>query len=190
MPDIDQVSQQGIGQVIAKRQERARIREGYRALLGRIVMLALALYLVFTFGFLITQHHGQGMTPALKDGDLCIIFRRQAQTLMGQQPASGDVVAYRAEGKRYIGRVAAMPGDTVRMDENGSVSVSGGSPGAAEAAEKPMSDELTYPFTVPQGCLYVLGDNRTDTRDSRDFGLIPMESVEGKVITILRRRGL
>ena len=50
--------------------------------------------------------------------------------------------------------------------------------------------ELAYPSPVPQGCLYVLGDRRTDTQDSRDFGPIPMESVEGKVITILRRRGL
>lgn len=49
---------------------------------------------------------------------------------------------------------------------------------------------LEYPYRVPEGHVFVLGDYRTNATDSRDFGPIPMKQVEGKVITILRRRGL
>ena len=47
-----------------------------------------------------------------------------------------------------------------------------------------------YPFRVPEGTLYLLGDYRTQTEDSRDFGPIPMDDIQGKVITIVRRRGV
>ena len=52
----------------------------------------------------------------------------------------------------------------------------------------PVVDSLS--LSVPEGSVYVLGDYRTNTQDSRDFGAIPIKSVQGKVITILRRRGL
>ena len=49
---------------------------------------------------------------------------------------------------------------------------------------------MEYPYRVPEGHIFVMGDYRTQTEDSRDFGSIPMEQVEGKLITILRRREL
>ena len=191
MPGITQTGQRSIAQVIDLRLERSRIRAGYRALILRVVLIALILYLVFTFGFLICQNRGLGMSPALKDGDLCVIFRRQAAAALGETFRAGDIIAYQAEGERRFGRVAAVEGDTVRMDSGGSFSVNGSSGSGGEIYFPTyVRGELTYPYTVPQGSLYVLGDKRTDTRDSRDFGPIPLASVEGKVITILRRRGL
>ncbi len=159
-------------------------------LLARVALLALVVWLVLTYGFLICQCAGQHMFPAMKDGDLCIIFRRPAFDLMGQKLAAGDIVAYRMNGERHFGRVVAIPGDTVQIDTNGSVTVNGVT----------ESDEILFPtYTrgdlinityVQSGTLYVLGDYRTNTEDSRDFGPIPNEAVEGKVISILRRRGL
>ena len=187
---ISNMSRHGAADIIDRRLESARVRAGFRALAVRIVSAALILYLVFTYGFLITQNHGMGMSPAMKDGDLCVIFRTQAQTLMGERFAAGDVVAYQAEGKRHIGRVAAVAGDIVRVHDGGSVSVTGS--GSGKSADVPVyvQGEPANPFTVPQGSLYVLGDQRTDAQDSRDFGPIELTSVEGKVITILRRRGI
>ena len=49
---------------------------------------------------------------------------------------------------------------------------------------------IEYPFNVPEGSYFVMGDYRTQTLDSRDFGAIHRNDVEGKVITILRRRSL
>jgi signal peptidase I len=78
----------------------------------------------------------------------------------------------------------------VNLASNGSVTVNG----AAEAGEImfPTYDggALTYPLKVPEGCLYVLGDYRTHADDSRDHGLIPLDQVDGEVLTLLRRREL
>ena len=176
--------------MISRRLESAGNREAFRTLILRILVTALILYLIFTYGFLIDQNHGLGMYPAMKDGDLCVIFRREAQTLAGLPYAAGDIVAYEAEGQRYIGRVAAVAGDTIQINDGGSVTVNGSGQSGEIIFPTYPRGELAYPLTVPQDCLFVLGDHRTDTKDSRDFGPISLQSVDGKVISILRRRGL
>lgn len=179
-----------IEDVIRQRRERAMIRSGYRRLAVRVLAAAAVVFLVFTFGFLITQTHGQGMFPAVKDGDLCIVFRRQAQELFGEELAKNDIILYRVDGQRYTGRVAAVAGDAISFTEGGSVLVNGVSQGGEILFPTYARGDLEYPCQVPEGCVFVLGDHRTDTVDSRDLGPVPLTSVEGKVITILRRRGL
>ncbi len=163
---------------------------GLKALAARISLIALIAYLVLSYGFLITQAHGQDMFPAVKDGDLCIVYRLGIMKLTGERLSKQDVISYRVDGKRYFGRVIAVSGDLVIYNGNGGFTVNG----SAQAGEIlfPTFPENgdTDPFRVPDNTVYVLGDYRTQTHDSRTFGPIPLSSVEGKLITILRRRGL
>lgn len=176
--------EQSISDVIRLRQDRLSLRQGYASLLRTVIVLALAGYILFTQFFLITQTSGKGMFPALKDGDLAIVFRMQ------QEYARDDIVTYQVDGTRYFGRVVAAEHDVVTIDESGTMSVNG-TPQSGEILYPTYSKgDTEYPYRVPAGCLYVLGDYRTQTKDSRDFGPISLEDVEGKVITILRRRGL
>lgn len=173
-----------IADVITQRRERSAIRKGYVSLLMRLVVLAVAGYVFFTQVFLITQTSGLGMFPALKDGDLAIVFRMQ------QEYARNDVVTYQVDGQRYFGRIVARATDVVTIDESGTLLVNG-TPQSGEILYPTYAKEgIEYPYRVPEGCVFVLGDYRTQTQDSRDFGPIPLEDVEGKVITILRRREL
>ena len=174
-----------LSDIIAARRERLILRGELWSLLLRTAVLVLAGGLLFTHVFLITQNSGLGMFPALKDGDLMIVFRLQ------QTYERDDVITYRAEGRRAVGRIVAFGGDVVDLGEDGSLTVNG----AALAGEilyptYPREEGLAYPFTVPQGCVFVLGDYRTQALDSRDYGPISLQDVEGKVITLLRRRGL
>jgi len=153
-------------------------------------VVVVILYLLLTYAFLITQCTGQAMFPAMKDGDLCVIFRQQTIRLMGEKYEAGDVVAYRANGKRHFGRVVAIGGDSVQIDTSGSVTVNGVTEGEEILFPTYTRGDLMNLTFVSEGTLYVLGDYRTNTEDSRDFGPIPLEDVEGKVISILRRRGL
>ena len=93
-------------------------------------------------------------------------------------------------GKRGFGRVVAVAGDVVMMDDSGALTVNGVPENREILYPTYAKGETEYPLRVPDGCIYVLGDYRTNTEDSRDLGPIPLDSVEGKVITILRRRGL
>ena len=167
-----------------QREPKHRLR-GWLRLLIRIALLAAVCFLLLTQVFLLTRVHGQGMFPALKDGDLAIGFRLNKDAI-----SKKDVIIYRVEGARYFGRVVARGNDVVEITETGTLIVNG-TPQLEEIVYPTDGGALLeYPYRVPQDSIFVLGDFRTNTVDSRDLGAIPLESIEARIITILRRRGL
>lgn len=170
--------------VIRLRRIKLVQKEETKALFFRILLLAVTGWVLFTQVFLLIKVQGQDMFPALKDGDLAVIFRLQ------QTYRVNDVIAYEAEGSTHVGRIVACENDVVYMDDTGTLLVN----------DMPQSGEIMYPTYAPEGIIYpervpvssvyVLGDYRTQCKDSRDYGAVSMEQVKGKVITILRRRGI
>lgn len=173
-----------ISSIITSRRNRVLDRKDYVNLVLRVVFLALAGWIMFTWVFLITQVRGNEMFPAVKDGDLVIAFRLQ------REYAKNDVVVYTADGKTHIGRIVARATDVVTLDDSGKLLVNGTNQAGEILYPTYAKEGIDYPYKVPVDHVFILGDYRTQTEDSRDFGPIPMENVEGKVITILRRRGL
>lgn len=170
--------------MIAARRKRLSMHAGYRSLLVRILIIAVAGYVFFTQLFLVTQVSGMNMFPALKDGDLAIVFRMQ------QEYAKNDVVAYETPDGISFGRIVARAGDVVFMDDTGAWQVNGTTQSGEIIYPTYAVEGIEYPYRVPENCVFILGDYRTRAMDSRIYGAISMEDVEGKVITILRRRGL
>lgn len=170
--------------IIKKRRNGLLIKKGYLSLFWRIILLAVIGYLLFTQVFLITQASGIAMFPAIKDGDLMICFRLQ------QSYVKNDVVVYKVDGIRYVGRIIARETDVVTMDDSGTLQVNGTAQGGEILYPTYAREGIEYPYRVSENHTFVLGDYRTQTQDSRDFGSISMDAVEGKVITIIRRRGL
>lgn len=170
--------------IINRRRNQALDRQDSLSLLLRVIMLALCAWVLLSQVFLITQVRGNEMFPAVKDGDLLIGFRLQ------QEYSKNDVVAYSTSGKLRIGRIVARANDVVTLDDSGTLLVNGTTQSGEILYPTYAREGQEYPITVPQGQVFILGDYRTQCQDSRDFGSIPMENVEGKVITILRRRGL
>lgn len=183
---MKKVSQQelSIQTVIAHRREKLIQRTELLALLRRILLLGIAGWILFTQIFMLAKVQGMEMFPALKDGDLAVIFRLQ------QDYAADDVVAYEVDGTLHIGRIIACENDVVSTDSSGTLMVNGTVQNGEILYPTYAREEDSDPVRVPEGCIYVLGDYRTRCRDSRDFGAIPLEKVKGKIISILRRRGL
>ncbi len=158
--------------------------KGYLSLLIRAAVFIAILVLLFTQVLFLKRVDGNEMFPALKDGDLALGFRLE-RTLR-----SGDVVLYQADGDLHFGRILTLGGNTVEISGDGSVKING----VSESGEILFSTDdpgtLTYPYEVPEGSVFILGDYRTETKDSRTFGAIPISSIKGKVLTILRRRGI
>ena len=160
---------------VRRRRLDAENRQDFISLLGRIVVILLCAWV---------QAKGSSMFPAVKDGDLLICYRLQ------KTYAKNDVVVYTQGGKLRVGRILGREGDLVALDDSGTLVVNGAVQSGEILYPTYAKDALEYPYTVPEGCFFVLGDYRTQSEDSRDFGPVPLEDVQAKVITLLRRRSL
>ena len=170
--------------IIRRRRDAALDREEGLALLGRILAVVLVAYVLFTQVFSFTQVTGNAMFPALKDGDLALTF------LLQKNYSKGDVVLYEQDGKLVIGRIAANCTDVVTLDDTGTMLVNGTVQGGEIMYPTYAKEGFEYPLRLPDDAVFILGDYRTQSTDSRDFGPVPVKNIQGKVITILRRRGL
>lgn len=173
-----------IAKVIARRREGVIARQETWALVRRVLLLTVVAVLVLTQVFLVTQVEGNDMYPALRDGDLVIVYRLQSKF------SRGDIVAYEVDGVRHFGRIVAQAGDMVNITESGTLLVNGQLESGEILFPTTSADGEEFTCKVESGCVFVLGDYRTQAEDSRHFGSIPLSDVEGKLITLLRRRGL
>lgn len=173
-----------LSRIIARRRNQILSRRGWGRLVMRLLVLALLAWLLFSRVFLVCQLEGNGMYPSMKDGDLLIGFRLQ------REYKNDDVVFFEYQGKTCLGRIVARSNDTVTLDDSGTLFVNGGSQAGEILYPSFAKEGIEYPLRVPDGSVFVLGDYRTQTIDSRDFGPLPLEDIQGKLISLLRRRGL
>lgn len=136
---------------------------------------------VFTFVFRIVSVDGPSMKPTLQDGDRLVV------TAWGYKPERGDVVVLSGtQGLKepIVKRIIAVGGDVVDINfTSGIVTVNG--------EEEDYTDELTnqqfdiaFPITVEEGKVFVLGDNRAESLDSRStvIGCIDERNIVGRVV--------
>ena len=178
------MAEESAAALLRRRRTRSEVRRGYILLALRTALLAALAYLLLTRVFLVARAGGMEMFPAVRDGDVLIAFRLENDC------ARGDIVVYSYEGKRCVGRVAARETDVVVLSEDDTLLVNGTVQTGDVFYPTYPDDALSYPFTVPDGCLFLLGDSRTQATDSRTQGAIPLAGVQGKVIALIRRRGL
>jgi signal peptidase I len=117
------------------------------------------------------------MTPTISPGDHLLLDKRDAARV-----AVGDVVVVRdplGDGL-IVKRVVALGGDSIGFEDG--ILVRNGLP-VPEPYTADFLDGVYYgPDVVPPGALYLLGDNRYDSEDSRDFGPVPADTVVGRVV--------
>lgn len=151
-----------------------------------IVIALIFCVLIFVFVARVIDVVGHSMVPTLQDGDKIVITR----LVKGYE--RGDIVVLRKDTFReepIVKRVIAVAGQTIDIDfDNGIVYVDG------EALDEPYVNELTYdhedfdtyehPLVIPEGCVFVMGDNRNNSTDSRreTIGCVDTRYIMGKVI--------
>ena len=155
-------------------------------LLVKAASIVLVLLLLGTFLFGVVRYQEPSMAPMIKNGDLVIFYRYPGAGYLPQ-----DVIVLDHNGQRQARRVVASEGDTVDITESGLV-VNGALQQESEIFQKTerYQEGVSFPLTVPEGQVFVLGDSRTGAADSRIYGCIKTEDALGKVMTVIRRRGI
>ena len=153
-----------------------------------LVSSVMAVVLIFTFAVRLIGVDGHSMVPTLQDGDRLAV----AVGVLAGNYRTGDIVVLRKQSfldEPIVKRVIAMEGQTVDIDfSTGSVKVDG------KVLNEPYINELTFrsdgtefPLTVPKGSVFVMGDNRNHSNDSRDIrlGTVDTGYIIGKAVLLL-----
>lgn len=165
-----------------KRDSAVGLYEWIEALLLAILFVVL----VFTFLWRVVTVDGPSMQPTLHNGDKLVLYSQAYQN-----PQQGDIVVITQPNSRnepLIKRIIAKEGQTVDIDfELGTVTVDGTvlqEDYIQEPTYNPTSAPVSFPLTVPKGCIFVLGDNRNNSTDSRsqEIGLIDERYILGKAV--------
>ena len=144
------------------------------------VVLAFVLFLIINAVSARVRVDGLSMLPTLQDGEFVLVSRLAYK--LGE-PTRGDIIVFRSTTQLdldLIKRIIGVPGDEVRVAD-GQVSVNG-----IVLNEPYINARPRYngEWSVPEGYLFVLGDNRNDSSDSHAWGLLPMKNVIGKGMLI------
>ena len=168
-----------------------------RTFVSLLVMVAFVFglsWVLRTYVFQAYEIPSGSMEETIMVGDM--VFSEKVSYYF-RDPEPGDIVTFQdpeIPGRVLIKRCIAVGGQTVDInDEDGLVYVDGvalSEPYTRGLPSYTLASDVSYPYTVPEGCFFVLGDYRTQSEDSRDFGPVPLEDVQAKVITLLRRRSL
>lgn len=164
---------------VSKKKSKSSINifEIFEAVVAALVVVTIA----FLFCFRVFNVEGPSMRPTLENGDKVVV------STIGYKPKQGDIVVLSGTDglkKPIVKRVIAVAGDVVDINfTTGIVTVNG--------KEESYSDELTnqqadlaFPITVPEGTVFVLGDNRDVSLDSRSsrVGCVDERMIVGKVL--------
>ncbi|RJP48313.1 MAG: signal peptidase I [Anaerolineaceae bacterium] len=144
--------------------------------------LALAVLLYFGINAVSARVRvdGYSMVPTLQDGEY-VLVSKLSYTI--GEPQHGDIIVFKYPGEPpqdLIKRIVGLPGDSVQV-RNMTVFVNGQVLSEPYIAASPA---YQGEWQVPEGFLFVLGDNRNDSSDSHSWGLLPMENVIGKAVLI------
>lgn len=157
---------------------KSRYRSVLRSTIYSLITVAAIAVLITTLWFPVLRVYGNSMTPTLQNGE--IIF-----TVKVSEFEPGDIISFYYNNKILIKRVIARSGEWVNMDADGNVYVN------ETLLDEPYLDENAFgdcnielPYQVPEGRVFVMGDQRSTSVDSRNsaVGCVAQEQIVGKIL--------
>lgn len=157
---------------------RRRFAVALRSTVFTLITVAAIAVLVAVLLLPVLQIYGTSMSPTLTDGNVVV-------TVKGTELQTGDVTAFYYNNKILVKRVIAHAGDWVDIAEDGSVYVNNVKLDEPYVSELAMGEcDITLPYQVPESRVFVMGDHRSVSVDSRStaVGCIAEEQIVGKII--------
>ena len=163
---------------ITRRKKLKAAFKSFRAAVSTLIIVAAVAVLLATLLLPIIRVHQDSMEPTLMEDELMVFVT--AGTVN-----RGDIVAFHYNDQVWVKRVIAVGGDSIDVDSRGVVSVNG------EKLTEPYVEEFSIgectiglPLNVPEDSVFVMGDNRAISMDSRikEVGTIKLEKIVGKAV--------
>lgn len=185
---IEETAQQGNPDSNAEKSPRKKFRSSVIEWAETIVTAIVIVAVVFTFVVRIITVDGSSMSPTYHSGDRVLV-----SSFAGKIEQGDVVIVVNALEEPIIKRVVATEGQVVDFDPIlGEVTVDGmpiygenfGIENGITVVPDYPGEVLEFPQTVPENCVFVLGDNRTNSNDSRftDVGMVDHRNILGKVV--------
>ena len=162
--------------------KRVRYRQRYhsaiRSTIYTLLTVAAVAVLVATLLLPVLRIYGSSMTPSLYEGDIVVSVKEMRFD-------RGDIISFYYNNKILVKRVIAFEGEWVDMDEDGNVRINGVLLDEPYVNEKAFGEcDISLPYQVPDGRVFVMGDHRSTSVDSRNtaVGCVAQEQIVGKII--------
>ncbi|MCR5776916.1 MAG: signal peptidase I [Lachnospiraceae bacterium] len=187
MMDSTVMMKPSLAQLRAELRHEKQKKEYSRTFRGTIfVLLVVAAISVLISSFFLTvlKVSGESMSPSLETGQIVVALNSDKFT-------PGEMIAFYYNNKVLVKRVVGSPGDWINIDEDGNVSVNGEpldepylKVKAKYASSTSESEQIKFPYQVPESRYFVLGDNRDVSIDSRStvVGCVSKEQLIGKLV--------
>lgn len=165
-----------------RRERKSRGRRFFFKGLSVILIVALLTAIAVAFVWMpVLRINGDSMAPELRDGEVVAAVK-------DEEIQKGDIIAFYYNNKLLIKRVIAVGGDEVNVDLLGNVTVNGARLDEPYVSNRAQGDcDVEMPCRIPKGYLFVMGDNRSGSLDSRStaIGCVAREQVLGRVFAQL-----
>ena len=169
---------------LVQKKKKQLLKENILMLVKKTVFLLVLFYVLFFHIFGFTRIPNESMSPNIAAGDLLLYYR------LDKDYNAGDVVTFVKDGKRYHLRVLATAGQMISLNTEGEFLVNGDLEAHQTYLKNviPKKSKIHYPYVVEKGKVFVVGDYRSSTNDSRMFGAIDVKLIDGKVISLLQTK--